>query len=139
MLALTLAVACSDSETAIEPAAATPTSEGRPAIRGENEQGQAPVFWRTTDPFDSLPFGARSKVVFRVTNGYEGATLSIVAQPKAGGQEVAFEAANVIPGDLEPPGAYYVLNLDLPEPGAWQLIVLAGEDQVMILVEVVPA
>ncbi len=71
IVALVLAIACSDSDTASEPAGATPTSERTPAMPAENEQGEAPVFWRTTDPFDSLPAGAGSKVVFRITNGYE--------------------------------------------------------------------
>ncbi len=62
-----------------------------------------------------------------------------MARPEGGGQEITIEAAKVDPGDIEPPGAYYALNLDLPEPGAWQVTILAGEDQVIIPVEVVSA
>ncbi len=139
IVALASAAACSDSGTIGDPAAATPTSEGTPAIRAENELGDAPIFWRTTDPFDALPADAGSKVVFRITNGYEEETLRIVAQPDAGGPAVEFEARKVDPGDSEPPGAYYALNLDLSESGAWQVTVLAGEDQVIIPIEVVPS
>ena len=138
-MALALAAACSDSDTAGDLTAATPTSEGTPAIPAENEQGEAPIFWRATDPFDSLPVGAGSKVVVRITNGYEEETLRIVAQPEAGGPDVAFDASKVDPGDSEPPGAYYAFNLDLPELGAWQVTVLAGDDQVTIPVQVVPS
>ncbi len=137
--AFAMAVACSDSDTAGDLPVATPTSEETPAIRAENERGEAPIFWRTTDPFDSLPAGLASKVVFRITNGYEEDTLHILAQPEAGGPDVEFDASKVDPGNLEPPGAYYALNLDLPEPGAWQVTVLAGDDQVSIRIEVVPS
>ncbi len=136
---LAIAVACSDSDTADDLPLATPTSEETPAIRAENEQGEAPIFWRTTDPFESLPAGLAVKVVFRITNGYEEKSLRVLAQPEAGGPDIEFEESKVDPGDLEPPGAYYVFNLDLPEPGAWQVTVLAGDDQVIIPIEVVPS
>ena len=139
IVVLMLSVACSDNDIAGEPTAAAPTSDETPAFQAENEQGKAPVFRRTTDNFASLRSDEPYKVVFRITNGYEAETLSIVARPDGSDEEVAFEAAKVDPGDLEPPGAYYAVNLDLPEPGAWQITVLAGEDQVIILVEVAPA
>lgn len=137
--ALAMAVACSDSDTADDLPVVTPTSEETPAIRAENEQGEAPIFWRTTDPVDALPAGLAWKVVFRITNGYEEESLRILAQPEAGGPDVEFEASKVDPGDLEPPGAYYAFSLDLPEPGPWQVTVLAGDDQVIIPIEVVPS
>jgi hypothetical protein len=135
---LLVATACGDGDRDVDPEDPPATVEQIPDVRAENEQGEAPIFWRTTDPFESLPAGAGSKVVFRITNGYEEETLRIVAQPDAGGPAVEFEAAKVDPGDIEPPGAYYALNLDLSEPGAWQVTVLAGDDQVIIPFEVVP-
>ena len=78
-------------------------------------------------------------MVFRITNGYEEASIGILAQAAAGGPNVEFEASKVCPGDLTPPGAYYAFSLDLPEPGPWQITVLAGDDQVIIPIEVVPS
>ena len=37
------------------------------------------------------------------------------------------------------PGSYYPVPLELPEPGAWLLTVAAGDDQVIIPIDVTPA
>lgn len=130
--ALALAVACSDSDTAEVPAAVTPTSEGTPATRAENEQGEAPVFWRTADNFASLGPDESYKVVFRITNGYAEDQLSMVAIRREDGRELVISSNIAEPVGDEPPGSYYPTFLVLPEPGTWDLTINAGEDQATI-------
>ena len=78
------------------------------------------------------------KVIFRIANGYAEETLLVVAERPSDGLRVEFEAIRVETQD-ELPGTFYPLNLAIPEPGSWQLYVMAGADEVIILVEVAPA
>ena len=52
---------------------------------------------------------------------------------------VEIVANRVQPGEGEGPGAFYAVNIDLPQPGRWQLTVLAGADEVNIPVEAGPS
>lgn len=117
-------------------AAGTPTAG---ATTQPNEAGTAPIFWRTTDNFRSLQAGQAGtgyKVVFRITNGYSEQTLRITARRVAGGQSLEFEAGRVQVGGGDRPGSYYATNILLPQPGRWDLTVVAGGDQVTIPVDV---
>ncbi|OGO51097.1 MAG: hypothetical protein A2148_06990 [Chloroflexi bacterium RBG_16_68_14] len=147
LLGLALLAACGDGgEDGAQPPAGGPTATEEEAGRTPDaartpasEAGEAPVFWRTVDNFASLRAGEGYKVVFRVTNGYEEEALPIVAEPEGGGPEVEFEASRVEPGGEEAPGSYYAMNLELPEPGRWQITVSAGDDEATFTVEVKPA
>ena len=145
LLVLLVLAACGDGDANdLEPTASeltatavggTPTVDTRTAA---SERGQEPVFWRTTDQFASLRAGEGYKVIFRVTNGYAEDTLSIVAEPE-GGEALEIVASRVQPGEGEGPGAFYAVNIDLPQHGRWQLTVMAGEDEVVIPVEAGPS
>lgn len=165
LLTATLVIACKDGGDGGErPAAGEPTlgmTESTPtgekpastAVEGEipaadaspaspSEEGEAPVFWRTADGFESLRAGEPYKVLLRVTNGYQEVTLPITARCLDCAQEdlvVEFEASRVEPGGEEEPGSFYPFNLELPQPGAWQITVLAGDDEVNLQVEAGPA
>ena len=120
----------------------TPGTPGMPGTPGTpspvSETGAAPIFWRTTDQFQSLRAREGYKVIFRVTNGYAEPTLVIIAEP-AGGEALQIDAQQVQPGAGEAPGSYYAVNLELPQVGFWQLTVVAGEDQVTISVVARPS
>lgn len=118
---------------------ATPTAPG-----GVNEDGQDPVFWRTTDNFQSLQAGVPYLVVFRITSGYAEPKLRIVATclscpAPAQRQPVEFEPDRAEPVGEDAPGSYYAVNIELPFAGQWELTVVAGEDEVTIPVEAQPA
>ena len=152
LFALALLAACDDDKddyfaaptatqpaTATEPAAATVEAMQTPtAPPVASEAGEEPVFWRTPDNFASIRANEGYKVVFRVTNGYAEDTLSIVAEPE-GGEALEIVADRTQPLGEDKPGTYYELSLELPQPGRWQLTVLAGADEVNIPVEAGPA
>ncbi len=118
----------------------TPSVGASPAL--PSEEGEAPVFWRTEDGFESLRAGEPYKVLLRVTNGYQEVTLPITARCLSCEEEglvVKFEASRVDPGGEEGPGAFYPFNLELPRPGMWQITVLAGDEEVSLQVEAGPA
>jgi len=100
------------------------------------EAGADPVFWRTTDNFASLAAGTEYKVVFRITNGFAEQTLTVAADRIAGGQPIEFEGNLVTPVGGEASGSYYPVTILLPQPGAWELTVQAGADEVTIPVDV---
>ena len=102
------------------------------------EAGQAPIYWRTQDNFQTLRVGEPYKVVLRVTNGYDEETLGIGAFPEGSDDGIGFTANRVDPIGPEGPGSFYVFNLELP-PGTWVLTVGAGGDEATITVEVKPA
>ena len=127
----------SATAVATEPPTATTDATRTPAAPA-SEAGEEPVFWRTTDQFASLRAGEGYKVVFRITNGYAEDTLSIVAEPE-GGEALEIGAGRVEPLGEPDPGTFYAVNIELPQPGRWQLTVLAGQDAVVIPVEAGPA
>lgn len=148
LLALTLFAACDNGDdrdmkpTASEPETtaqeATPTPDE--SLELPTEMGEAPIYWRTQDRFQSLQADEPYKVVVRLTSGYDEETLRIVAEQKPGRSgTVEFEARRAEPVSLEDPSSYYPFNLELPQPGTWVLTALAGDDQVSITVEVKPA
>lgn len=113
-------------------ASSTPTTApGTPS-----EGGADPVFWRTADGFVSVAAGAEYKIVFRITNGFEEDTLLVVANRVAGGQPIEFRANKVLPVGGDAPGAFYPITITLPQPGRWELVVMAGADEVTIPVDV---
>lgn len=142
LLALLSAAACGGSGGAKPTATptATPQAPTTPAATtaAPNEAGIAPFYWRTEDGFRSLRAGGDTgyKVVFRITNGYAEDTLRITAKRVAGGQSLGFEAGRVQVGGGDRPGSYYATNILLPQPGRWDLTVVAGEDEITIPVEV---
>ncbi len=146
LLALTLFAACDGGDKDIEPTATGPeatTEEGTrtpdESLTPASETGEAPIFWRTVDNFESLRVGEPYKVLFRITNGYEEDTLSVAAFLEGSDDELQFEANRAEPEGEEAPGSYYPAILELPQPGTWQVIVVAGDDEVTIAVQVGPA
>ena len=149
-IAASLLLACGDDNgydgaTPTGPApSATATGEeptlppGADATPGENELGQAPIFWRTLDKFETLTAGQEYKIVFRVTNGYAEDTLPIEATAATGTAGVTFEAARTTPEGEEDKGTFYSVNIVLPEEGSWQLTARAGAGEVTVDVEVAP-
>ena len=125
----------SPSAPTAQPATATPPLTTATAI----ESGEAPIFYRTVDRFETLRVGERYKMLLRITDGFAEEKLVVVAERAADGLTVEFEALLSQPIGDEAPGSYYPVPLELPEPGAWQLSIAAGDDQVIILVEVAPA
>ena len=145
LLALTLFAAC-DNGNDSTPATDTPaaTAEGTAPDSADSlklpvETGADPVYWRSEDGFQSVVAGQPYKLVLRVTNGYEEETLLIEAEPEGDGTGVSFEATRALPVGPEDPGSFYVFNLELPEPGAWRVTALAGDDAVTITVQARPA
>lgn len=143
LLALTLFAACGSGDEGGEPTIGEPTAtaEGEAHTPDESptpgsEMGEAPIFWRTVDNFESVRSGEPYKVVLRVTNGYEEETLPVVASPEGSDEQLGFQAKRVEPVGPEAPGTFYHFLLDLPGPGRWQMMVVAGEDEVTIPVEV---
>ncbi len=136
IVALAMAVACSDSDTAGDAPSATSTSEATPAAQAENEQGEAPIFWRTADNFASVQANESYKVLVRITNGYAENTLSMMVTRREDGLEVAIDSSISEPVGDELPGSYYPTFLSLPEPGTWDLTINAGEDQAIIEIAV---
>ncbi|MBI4570384.1 MAG: hypothetical protein HY723_00405 [Chloroflexi bacterium] len=124
------------------PSGATPTATPAPSTTtpaGVTELGEAPIFYRPYDQFASLRANEAYKILFRITGGYAEDTLRIVATSAAGDtQEFAPPRAEPV-GEGDPPGSYYPFNLLLPDPGAWAVTVLAGEDTLTFEVAVKPA
>ncbi len=138
-LALILLAACDDGDDAGNPEpTATPSGQAAtPTADFAAELGSDPVFYRTTDGFQTIAAGEPYKVLLRITNGYAEETLRVVAERPSDGLTVEFEPLRSEPvGDGNEPGAYYPLALELPEAGAWQLRVTAGADEVDIFVNV---
>ena len=79
------------------------------------------------------------KVVLRVTNGYDEETLTVLAERGDGGDSLDFTASRAEPIGAEDPGSFYVFDLELPRPGAWEVTVRAGDDEATISVRVQPA
>jgi hypothetical protein len=124
------------------PSGATPTSTPAPSTTtpaGVTELGETPIFYRPFDQFASLRANEAYKVLFRITGGYAEDTLRVVATSAAGDtQEFAPPRAEPV-GEGDPPGSYYPFSLLLPEPGPWEVTVVAGEDTLTFGVEVKPA
>jgi len=141
LLALLALAACDDGgyggggNDSVAPTA-TSAAAGATPTPFPSESGAEPVFWRSEDNFASLAAGTEYKAVFRITNGYEEDTLTVVADRAAGGQPVEFTSNRVVPAGGDAPGAYYPMTILLPQPGAWQLTVTAGDDEVTIPVDV---
>ena len=94
------------------------------------------MFYGTLDEFETLLVGEPYKLLFRITNGYEEETLRIVARRGTGGEVIEFEALRAEPvGEEERPGTFYPFNLELPQPGTWQVTVFAGADEVTFPVQ----
>ena len=133
MLSLALFAACdgnNDTDTPSPTAAPTEASEpdSDESVNLPSETGEDAIFWRTEDGFQSIRAGVPYKVVLRVTNGYDEETIVVVASRQGGGGEATYFAPKVDAGEGEAPGSYYVFNLDLPNPGRWQITVEAGDD-----------
>ena len=145
-LSLALLAACGGGDDAGEPTSSppTPTAESATATlplttATANESGEAPIFYRTFDRFETLRANERYPVMLRITNGYAEEKLVVVAERVADGLTVEFESLLSQPIGDEAPGSYYPVPLELPEPGAWRLTIVAGDDEVVIPVEVAAA
>ena len=138
-LALALLAGCGGGDDAGGPTAesATPTLPLTTATA--NESGEAPIFYRTFDRFETLRANERYPVMLRITNGYAEEKLVVVAERVADGLTVEFESLLSQPIGDDAPGSYYPVPLELPEPGAWRLTIVAGDDEVIIPVEVAAA
>jgi hypothetical protein len=138
-----LAVACNDDDgdgggATPSPPPATATVD-LDSTQLPAEEGEEPVFWRTTDSFASLRAGEPYKVLFRVTSGYSEPTLTINATREDGANAVSFESNRVDPVGDEGPGAFYPVTIELPEEGAWIITLAPGDQQITIPVQVAPA
>ena len=144
---LGVGVACSSGggpgsrQTTSTISSGSPPTSGPAATRATaSESGQEPIFWRTTDNFQSLQAGKPYKALFRITNGYVEPTLNIIATCESCPQASAptpidFQANRTEPVGSDAPGSYYPLNITLPSVGRWQIEVVAGNDRVRILVD----
>ena len=139
LLAVLAFAACDDNGYGDSDGNASPTDTAAPAgatpTPFPTESGAEPVFWRTADNFASLAAGTEYKIVFRISSGFSEDTLTVVADRAAGGQPVEFTANRVVPAGADAPGAYYPVTIILPQPGAWELTVMAGADEVTIPVD----
>ena len=145
-LSLALLAACNDGDDAGEPTSSpsTPTAQSATATPTQttatvNESGEAPIFYRTFDRFETVRANERYLVILRITNGFAEEKLVVVAERVADGLTVEFESLLSQPIGDEAPGSYYPVPLELPEPGAWRLTIVAGDDEVVIPIEVAPA
>ncbi len=142
---LALLAACNGGDEAGEPTSSPPTPDAPsatatpPLTPPANESGEAPIFYRTFDRFESLQANERYLVILRITNGYAEEKLVVVAERVADGLTAEFESLLSQPIGDEAPGSYYPVPLELPEPGAWRLTITAGVDETIILVDVAPA
>ena len=138
-LAAILLAACDDGDSGGEPEPTTvpPGATATPTPDFTAELGTDPIFYRTTDGFQTIIAGEPYKVLLRITNGYAEETLLVVAERSTDGKTVEFEPLRAEPvGDGNEPGSYYPLALELPDAGRWQLSVMAGADEVFITVDV---
>ena len=141
-LAAVLLIACGDGDNSgtTDPTAAPPDQSATPTPDFTVEQGNDPIFYRTTDGFQTLTAGEPYKVLLRITNGYAAESLRVRAERPTDGLTVEFEPLRSQPvGDDNEPGSYYPLALDIPEPGSWQLYVMAGAEEGIIFVTVAAA
>ena len=145
-LSLALLAACGGGDGAGDPTSApsTPAAQGATATlpmttATANESGEAPIFYRTFDRFETLRVGERYMMMLRITNGYAEEKLVVVAERVADGLTVEVESLLSQPIGEDAPGSYYPVPLELPEPGAWLLTIAAGDDQVIIPIDVTPA
>ena len=144
LLTLALFAACgngNDGETEVD---TTTTAEATAPSTEESltlpsETGEEPVYWRTQDNFQSVRAGEPYKVVLRVTNGYNEEMLAIGAFPEGSDAGWGFTANRVDPVGPEEPGTFYVFDLELQQPGTWNLTVGGGGDEAHITIEVKPA
>jgi hypothetical protein len=125
-------------QTSVTPAtsevAATPVPT---SPNGPNENGAAPIFWRTTDNFESLVADEAYLVLFRIENGYEEPSLSVSTTcTDCAADDVTFVGTNSPPIGQDAPGSYYPISFSFPQAGQWELKVHAGDDEVVIPVEV---
>ena len=137
--ALMLGVACGDSNS--QPVDATSTAEpnATDVPRTDNEGGEPPIFWRTTDDFAYVRVDEFYKIVFRITGGYDEDTVSLVAARKEDGEEIPITADRVEVAGDDLPGSYYPTSLLLSEPGTWELTIVAGEDRATVQFDVAEA
>ena len=137
--ALMLGVACGDSNS--QPVDATSTAEpnATDVPRTDNEGGEPPIFWRTTDDFASVRVDEFYKIVFRITGGYDEDTVSLVAARKEDGEEIPITADRVEVAGDDLPGSYYPTSLLLSAPGTWELTIVAGEDRATVQFDVAEA
>lgn len=142
LLTLALFAACDNgNDGAPEIDTADPAAEATVPTPEESltlplETGEEPVYWRTEDNFQSVRADEPYKVVLRITNGYDGETLAISAFPEGSDDGWGFTANRVDPVGPEDPGSFYVFDLELQQPGRWQLTVGVGGDEAYITVEV---
>ena len=136
---LMLGVACGDSNS--QPVDATSTAEpnATDVPRTDNEGGEPPIFWRTTDDFASVRVDEFYKIVFRITGGYEEDTISLITAITGSDEENGIIVDRVEAGDGELLGSYYVTSLLLSEPGTWELTIVAGEDRATVQFDVAEA
>lgn len=144
-----LASACDDSDSSGTPnGTSEPQASATPAITPATsvptatppEDGEAPISWRTADDFASVTANEDYKMLIRVTNGYDEATITIEAICTSCGSDgdvtATFTGNNVTPVGDEGPGAFYPTSLNFPQAGRWQMTVHAGEDEAVIPLEV---
>ncbi len=139
LLALIVVAACGGgSGDNTELTATEPHATVTPSPRSDTEMGEQPIFWQPQDEeFKSLRAGEPYKVLFRITGDYDEETLRIVAERQPGKSDAEeFEAFLSEPTGEEAPGSYYPVSLELPQPGTWELTVLAGDDMVSFTVQV---
>lgn len=106
-----------------------------------NESGEAPVFWRTVDDFQSVVVNQPYTVLFRITGGYAEPKLIVEAVCRScpgGRRTVTFEGLNSppFPAGSDLPGAYYPMNLIFPIADRWYLTAQVGADEVTIPINV---
>jgi hypothetical protein len=108
---------------------------------GTSENGHDPIFWRTADNFQSIQAGQPYLAVFRITNGFAEPTLTVTAtcmtcSRPSDRQPLTFQGQISQPVGADLPGSYYPMNIALPNPGRWELVVNAGVATTKLLVDV---
>jgi hypothetical protein len=128
----TVQTSATPQTTDVTAATPVPTSPN-----GPNENGNAPIFWRTTDNFESVVAGKAYLVLFRIESGYDEPSLSVSTTcTDCAADDVTFVGTNSPPIGQDTPGSYYPISFSFPQAGQWELKVHAGDDEVVIPVNV---
>jgi hypothetical protein len=136
IVSLGASIACGDSAAETSVATDTPQPSETNVPRTANEGGEPPIFWRTSDDFATVRVDESYKVLLRITGGYAEETISLVAVRMEDGEEIQITSNRAEPVGDDLPGSYYPTFLLLPEPGAWELTIVAGLDDATVQFDV---
>ena len=135
-VSLSVNIACGDSAGDTNDATDTPRLTPTEIPRMDNEGGEPPIFWRTSDNFATVRADESYKVLLRITGGSDEETISLVAVRTEDGEEIQITSTRAEPVGDDLPGSYYPTFLLLPEAGAWELTIVAGGDEATVQFDV---